>query len=404
MTEQVMRRHRRKILTDKMVAALPRRRKRYTVTDPEMSGHYVRVSPTGPRVFAAICRDVYGKQKWIKIGDASLMMIDEARDKAKAAIKRVKEGLPPVESPPVKPDSFQDVAENWLKRHVVKKGLRSQADVERVLRKYVMPRWGSRAFTSIKRSDVTALLDHIEDNSGARMADVVLAIIRTIANWHTKRDDDYVSPVARGIRRDTAKPRDRILDDDEIRAVWKAAEADGTFGALVRVLLCCGQRRAKVESMKFSDVSDAGIWTIQTAEREKSNAGTLRLSPAVLSIIAARPRLGNNPYVFASLRGDGPITGMSKLKAHFDKQCGVTGWTLHDLRRTSRSLMSRANIRPDIAERVLGHAIGGIKGVYDRHDYSHEKADALLKLAAMLETIINPPTDNVVTLRQPVQP
>jgi integrase len=91
----------------------------------------------------------------------------------------------------------------------------------------------------------------------------------------------------------------------------------------------------------------------------------------------------------------------------FDKDCGVTGWTLHDLRRTSRSLLSRTGIRPDIAERVLGHTIGGVEATYDRHSYSDEKADALARLSALIEHIVNPPdaTSVVVPLRQPaVQP
>ena len=48
------------------------------------------------------------------------------------------------------------------------------------------------------------------------------------------------------------------------------------------------------------------------------------------------------------------------------------------------------------AERVLGHAIGGVEGIYDRHSYATEKADALRKLAALIERIVNPPADNVV--------
>jgi integrase len=395
---EVTRRQRRKTLSDKQVKALKPKAKRYTVTDPEMSGHYVRVPPSGPKVFVAVCRDLYGAQKWIRLGGADVLTIKQARDQARLAIGRIKQGLPAIEAPPVRPDSFQVVAENWLKRHVVAKGLRSRRDIERIFAKYILPRWGSRAFAGIKRSDVAALLDHIEDNHGSRQADIVLAIIRAIGNWYATRNDNYVSPVARGMRRDTAKPRDRTLDDDELRRVWKAAEADGTFGALIRTLLLCGQRRAKVETIKWDAITD-GVWTIETAAREKSNAGTLRLPPTLLAIINSLPKLGNNPYVFASLRGDGHITGMSTAKAAFDKKCGVAGWTLHDLRRTSRSLMSRAGVRPDVGELALGHTIKGIQGVYDRFTYDSEKADALARLAALIETIINPPADNVVPLR-----
>ena len=73
-------------------------------------------------------------------------------------------------------------------------------------------------------------------------------------------------------------------------------------------------------------------------------------------------------------------------------------WTIHDLRRTARSLMSRAGVRPDIAERVMGHAITGVKSVYDRHDYIEEKADALIRLSGLIDIIVNAPSENVVPI------
>jgi integrase len=114
------------------------------------------------------------------------------------------------------------------------------------------------------------------------------------------------------------------------------------------------------------------------------------LPKLALDLIEAQPRIVGNPHVFAA-RGKGPFNSFSQRKEELDhKLPGIEPWTLHDLRRTARSLMSRAGVRPDIAERVLGHAIGGIAGVYDRHRYDAEKADALNKLAHLSETIIKP--------------
>ena len=147
--------------------------------------------------------------------------------------------------------------------------------------------------------------------------------------------------------------------------------------------------------MKWADVVD-GVWTIATAEREKGNAGSLILPAQALAIIKAQPRLGDNPYVFAG-RGNG-CRDFSKSKHPFDaKLPKMPRWTLHDLRRTARSLMSRAGVRPDIAERVMGHAIAGVEGVYDRHSYLEEKADALRRLAALVDSIVNP-RENVVSI------
>jgi integrase len=388
-----------KTLTDKGVAALKPRASRYAFPDPELRGHFVRVQPSGSKSFVAVARDPYGKQIWANVGTADVLKIEVSREKAREAIRRIKAGQPAFEPPPVKPDTFKAVAENWLKRHVAGKQLRSEREIRRVLEKYVYPQWGDRDFISIKRSDISALLDHVEDNHGSRQADLVLAHLRSIANWYAQRDNDYVSPFVRGMRRHENKARARILGDDELRVIWKQAEVNGAFGAMVRLLLLTGQRREKVATMKWADISLDGTWTIDTAEREKGNAGLLQLPPQALSIIATLPRIGENPFVFAG-RGNG-CHNISQSKRPFDRKLPkMPRWTLHDLRRTARSLMSRAGIRPDIAERVMGHAVEGVEGVYDRHSYRDEKADALKRLATLIDGIVHPRDDVVVTMKR----
>jgi integrase len=387
----------RRTLSDKGVAALKPRVKTFAFPDPQLVGHYVRVHASGARAFVVVARDHNGKQIWHTVGSADVLKIDDARDQARAAIKRIKAGLPPLESPPVKPDSFKAVAENWLKRHVAAKQLRSEHEIRRSLEMYVYPHWADRDFISIKRSDVAALLDQIEDKNGSRMADLVLAFVRSMANWFASRSDSYTVPFAKGMSRHQNGARSRILNDDELRAVWKAAEANGHFGALVRLLLLTAQRREKVAKMKFADVAD-GVWIIATAEREKGNAGSLALPAQALAIIEAQPRLGDNPYVFAG-RGLG-CRNFTHSKAAFDaKLPKMPQWQLHDLRRTARSLLSRAGVRPDISERVLGHVAQGVESIYDRHHYRDEKADALAKLAALIDGIVNP-RENVTPMRK----
>jgi integrase len=391
---------RRRGMSDRQVAALRKKAKRYIMPDPELRGMYIRVMPQGANVFCAVARDPYHKQILCTLGSADVVTIEEARDKARTAIKRIKAGLPPFEALPTKPDSFEAVAGNWLKRHVVAKGLRTRDEIERCLTKYILPHWREREFETLRRSDVARLLDHVEDNHGRRQADVVLSIVRAIGNWHTSRNDDYISPFVRGMRRTdpAAGRRARTLEDDELRALWKATDS-GAFNGLVRILLLTAQRLGKTVAMKFSDIDADGVWTIPSAPREKGTAGSMKLPKLALNVIRARPRFASNPYVFAG-QGGGHINDMTAAKAALDETSGITGWVLHDLRRSARSLMSRADVRPDIAERVLGHAIQGVEGIYDRHHYDAEKADALQRLANLVETIINPPADNVRQLRR----
>jgi integrase len=389
----------RKTLTDKGVAALKTRPKGYAFPDPELRGHYVRVRKTGVKTFTAVTRDPAGKQVWVTLGTADKNTIEDARTKARKAIERVRAGLPAFDEPAEK-QGFEAVAEQWLTRHVQAKGLRSQGEVTRLLKMHVYPRWKGRDILDIRRSHVAALLDYVEDNHGARQADYVLAIVRGIFNWYATRHDNFVPPIVRGMRRTNPKERarERILGDDEIRLIWKQAEANGMFGAFVRVSLLTAQRRAKLTAMKWSDL-DGSEWIIPKELREKSNAGTLLLPKLALDIVNAQAKLGDNPHVFPG-RGKKPFIGYSKLKRAFDAKLpkGVHPWTIHDLRRTARSLMARAGVSSDHAERVMGHAIAGVEGVYDRHSYREEKAEALRRLAALVQNILQPTRGTVIKI------
>jgi integrase len=311
--------------------------------------------------------------------------------------------------------SFKAVAENWIKHYVAAKGLRSQGEIERILNYYVYPVWERRPFFKIQRADVNALLDRLVEKHSPIQADNVLSVLRSMMNWFATRDDNYASPIVRGMRRDqreaSERARHRILDDGEIVAVWNAADEMGNYGALVRLLLLTAQRLAKVSTMRWDDIAD-GVWTIPSERREKGNAGALKLPQIALDIITAQPQIDNNPYIFAgSHRGRRKPTDKARFhpsafnsfaqrKDELNAKLDIPHWTLHDLRRTARSLMARAGVADNVAERTLGHTIGGVEGIYNRHAYFEEKADALFKLAKLIEQIINPPDKtNVVELK-----
>jgi integrase len=264
----------RKSLTDKGVAALKPRAQRYAFPDPELTGHYVRVTPGGSKSFAAVARS-NGKQVWTHIGAADVMTIAEARDQAREILKRVRAGLPATEA---KGETFAIIAVNWLKRHVDANKLRSCREIRRLLDVHVLPVWGDREFLSIRRSDVAALLDEIEDDHSARQADAVLTVVRSLMNWFATRQDDYTPPIVRGMRRQSPHQmaRARVLTDDELRAIWTASEGAGPFGAGVRLCFLTAQRKSKVFQMRWAEI-EGNEWTIPKAPREKDNAGVLVL-------------------------------------------------------------------------------------------------------------------------------
>jgi integrase len=384
-------------MTDKGVAKLKRRRKRYAKPDPELRGHWIRVQPSGTKSFWTVGRDPRQKQVWTFVGPCDAMTIEEARAKARGILNRVRAGLPAIEA---KGETFDTVIADWRKRYVEGKKLRTGDKMLSLINRHISTELRSRVFTEIHREDVTALLDKVQDENGAPVADKVLTVIGSIMSWYATRHRNYVPCLVRGMRRtDSAKKeRDRTLNDDEIRAVWKAAEANGAFGALLRLLLLTGQRLDKVLTMRWCDIDADGVWTVPTAPREKGNIGMVRLPPGARTILDGLPRFAANDFVFAG-RGQRHMSASGVFKAKFDAKLpsDMPNWRLHDLRRTARSLMSRAKVSRQDAERVLGHAVGGVEEIYDRYAYFDEKSDALAKLANLIDGIIHP-RENVVPM------
>lgn len=398
---------------EKTVAmAKPDPLKRVLLSDPDTRGLYVRVMPTGTKTYTVVARDPKGTQVWAVVGNCDEISLEDARDLAREGVKRIKagQGAFPKADPVPDPDTFQQVHDNFIVRYVDRKGLRSAVETKRIFTRYVLPKWKDRPFASIRRSDVAELLDEIEDGKGGAdgnlggpvMADRTLAAISKLFNWYATRDDEYTTPVVRGMHRAEKYKRDRILSDEEIRLLWAR---EGQFVDFLKLSLLDAQRSAKNQTIRRSDIVD-GVWHIASEPGEKTNAGTLQLSQMALDVIQAQPEIEGNPYVFAG-RGDAPMWPGDKLKKQLDAEIAkanggepIPHWTVHDLRRSAKSLMARAGVRPDISERVLGHAIVGVAAAYDHHDYAEEKADALRKLAALIELIVNPPADNVVAMRR----
>jgi integrase len=191
--------------------------------------------------------------------------------------------------------------------------------------------------------------------------------------------------------------RERILTDVELRKIWLAAGAAGLFGHLVKFLLLTAARRREAAGTTWDEVAD-GLWTLPAARNKTNKELTRPLSAAALAVLEARPRIAGCPYIF-SPAGRRPLTAFSDRKKEFDIAAGVTGWRIHDLRRTSRSLLSRAGVSPDHAERCLGHSVGGVRGIYDRHRYLEEMRQAYEALAGLIERLLDP-RPNVVAMRR----
>jgi integrase len=379
-------------ITDKGIKALKGRAQRYE----QRAGDnlYVVVQPNGHRSYAVRYRYA-GKTRKLTLPAA--LTLAQARRAAADALDQVERGIDPgVARAQQKQaqrladaDTFAAIAAEYFRREG--RGLRSVRRRQQTIDRLAVPVIGNRPIGAIKRSEIVRLLDRVEEENGPSMADDVLAFVRKIMNWHATRSDEFRSPIVRGMARTKPKERarSRILNDDELRRVLATAAAgQDAVSAWIQFLLYTACRRDEARSMTWAEL-EGSDWVLPAA-RNKVKVDLIRpLSPAALDILRRVPRIDGSAYVF-STTGRVPISDSSRAKKQFDQAAGVYGWTWHDLRRTARSLMSRAGVNPDHAERCLGHVIGGVRGVYDRHAYYAEKRDAYAALAVLVGRIINP--------------
>lgn len=405
-----------KRLIDDLLAG---RTDRPIIADGETRGFVARRLNSGAVTYGYRYRDrTTGKQRWYSLGMHGSITPEQARDLAKqqagqvAAAKdpageRIAARVAAANQKNAEAKTVNVILDQFVQRHV-RKNLRSAYEVERAFNVYVRPRIGDRSIYDLRRADMVAMLDAIEDENGPVMADRVLAHVRKAFNWQTTRDDKFAPPIVKGMARTkpAERARKRILSDDEIRDMWAALSHDSVspiFARIVWTLLLTAQRRNEVGRMRADEI-DGDMWTIP-AERYKTGvANHVPLSAEARKWLDAK----GSGFVFSTTAGKKPFNGYSKAKATLDKAIAqrrkasglkpMPNWTLHDLRRTGRSLMSRAGVAGDVAELVLGHVIPGVRGVYDRHSYAAEKRDAVEKLAALVALILNPPAGNVIQL------
>jgi integrase len=380
-------------------AAAMRGQDRTIYWDENLRGFGLVVTATGARSF---CVQYRAGRRSRRMTIAAVLGLEQARKQAKVLLGQAAMNQDPL----AERRKREQAAENTL-RLVVEEYFRREGKAQRsgrikraIFERLILPKLGARQIDEVRRHDVVRLLDKVEDESGPVMADRVLAILGRLFSWHASRSEDFRSPLVRGMRRSnpTERARSRTLSDAELRSVWMTAERrQDAFAYLVRILLLTAARRSEAAEMIRAEL-DGSDWLIPGARYKTKRDHLVPLSAKAKALLAVMPRIGPATFVFTT-SGTGPITSFGAMKTAFDEASGVTGWRLHDLRRTARSLMARAGVDADIAERCLGHVIRGVRGVYDRHEYRDEKLRAFEALAAQIERIIDP-QPNVMSLRR----
>ena len=270
----------------------------------------------------------------------------------------------------------------------------------------MLPRWRGRLAREIIRRDVLDLLDHLVDSDKPIAANRTLSAVRKMFNWAVSRDILTFSPCA-GVKPPTPEAsRDRVLSDDELKLIWRAAsQIGGPFGLLVKLLTLTGQRRDEVAKMQWSELDlKVRLWTLPRERVKTDQPHQVPLSAAAVAILESVPQIANSPFVLTTT-GKTPSNGYSKGKRKLDALLpqDMPAWRLHDLRRTVASGMARLGIDLPVIEKVLNHSSGsfaGIVGVYQRHDFADEKRAALETWGRHIEGLIPGKSVKVVRLRK----
>jgi len=408
------------VLTTRFVAAAKPKRDgagdavRAEYPDAACPGLHLVVQPTGTRSWAfRFRRRIDRKSVKLTIGKAGEggLSLAAARHAAAAHRHRLERGGDVTSVTPVTPktegsgDKIETAAAAFLELHVRRKNRASHARaVEGIFNSIVLPAWRGRTIASIRRRDVIELVESIAVDGRGYRANRTLAALSKFFNWLVARDALAFSPVTGVEPPHKEEVRERVLSDDELRAVWLACEHDGALGQAIRMLILTGARRNEVGRMEWSEINGERLIWILPAERSKNGCKhEVPLSLQAWAMIEARPRFAACPYVF-SADGKGPVNSWGKIKRRISARTGIAAetWRLHDLRRTAATGMQKLSVQVPVIEKALNHQSGvfrGVAGIYPRHDYADEIRIALQRWADRVEEIVGGKPAKVVKLR-----
>jgi integrase len=286
-------------------------------------------------------------------------------------------------------DRVEDLLETFIGTRLSQN--RSGSEIARLLRREIGKPWAGRSIHEISKRDVVEVVTGIEQRGAPVAANKALKAIKTFLRWCVGRAVLDQSP-AEGVPLPSKEvARDRVLDDNELAHVILAArKMGGPYGGIVELLALTGQRREEVARLQSQELDLARrLWTLPKSRTKNGKAHIVHLSQQSMDLLKrARQR---EPYVL-SLLGTKPFQEFSRAKRRLDKLSGVTGWRLHDLRRTCVSGMARLGIAPHVADKILNHqsgTISGVAAVYQRHDFLAERQEAVERWGAHVAKIVS---------------
>lgn len=408
---------------------------RYQVMDALVPGFGVRVTETGSRTFILRTRFPGSESPSRReIGKCDDITLSDAREKARRWRELVKKGIDPADEAQreraaevqKRQMTFASVADDFIRDKLP--GERKGKDVEREIRRDLLPKWGNLAITEVTDKHVVSVIK-AKGRDGKVGARNLLALVKRFFRWATAQPEYglTVSPCANiratDILGEMPRSAARILSADELFALWRAAgRLPYPVGPAYRMLCLTALRLNEAVDASWSEFNlREKVWVIpaermkgRDAGKKQARAHAVPLTAELIELLDGLPRFKNGQYLFSTTAGKSSTWIGTKIKDRLDRRMLLTLRALakqrgdnpadvklphfvnHDIRRTVRSQLSRLKVTEEAREAVLAHARPGIKGTYDLHDYLDEKREALELWAARLRDIVSPTPNNVV--------
>ena len=371
-------------LTKSAIDALPTPSSDVVYWDAGCPGFGVKVTPKGRKVFIVLYRTGGAGSKLRKytIGPYGRVTLHQARIAAQKVFAAKLEGRDLAAEKRearrrVVADRVEDLLETFIVQQVSQN--RSAYEISRLLRREMGKPWTGRSIHEITKRDVVEVISSIEQRGAPSTANKTLKVIKTFLRWCVGRAVLDRSP-AEGVPMPAKEiARDRILSDDELaRVIIAARKIGGPYGGIVELLALTGQRREEVARSSWEEMDFESLtWTLPSDRTKNGKPHIVHLSDPAIAVLDGMKK--ENKYIF-STTGQTPFQAFSTAKRELDKVSGVTGWRLHDLRRTCVSGMARLGVPPHVADKILNHQAGTISGVaavYQRHNFLAERREAL---------------------------
>ena len=370
--------------------ALPKGQTEGMVFDDAMPGLALRIRAGGSRAWIYQYK-ISRRNRRVTIGNASVVSLAKARKTAADLHAQVRLGADPAgkraEDRVRAGDTMAAALAAYMPYQQVRLKPLSLLQVRRHLFKHCKP-LHLLQLARIDRRTVSARMTAIATKSGPVESNRVRSSLAAFFAWCVREGWVDTNPVAGGSR-SPERSRERVLSDDELKAIWAGTADSRDYSAIVRLLMLTGQRRDEIGGLKWSEVDGDRI-VLPAARTKNAREHVVPLALAARVVLDARPHHHGRDFVFGRTNG---FSGWSVSKAALDEQLGniVDGWTHHDLRRTAATRMAEMGIAPHIVEACLNHVSGhkaGVAGIYNRADYAEQKRHALNAWADRLLGIV----------------